>query len=129
MHHDRVGVLLRLLDPERAKGWKFLSLDVSSLERKASGRDSIGLSLGDRAEVARSKEHCHLVIVIGSVNRGVQPKTGETKICIGWRRRGLSKIEQVRRIDDGPRPAIANLVNIDGVCEDKAAVKELNLEW
>ena len=70
----------RLLDPERLEQREFLALGLAGVDREAPRRQSVDFSLCDRAEIAGAEKDADLVVIVGLVDRRVQPKAGETQI-------------------------------------------------
>ena len=89
----------RALDPESAKARKFFSRGFGDVDGETAGGQSVILVARHRPKIARALEHDEFVLVIGAVQRIVQPKTGK-----------LSKLGK-HRPDVGRRC-------IEGVCID-----------
>jgi hypothetical protein len=72
MHHDRPRVGLRPLEPERLEDRKLLAFGIAGREREAAGREAEVQALRERAEIARAEEDRDLVVIIRTIDRGVQ---------------------------------------------------------
>lgn len=78
MNHDRAGPRPRLLNPELAERREFLSFVMRGLDGEATGREAIGLSGGNAAELARALEDSELVPVVIVVDVRVNAKPGKS---------------------------------------------------
>src|SRR5215472_12163314 len=125
---DRIGVGRRLLDPEALEEGKFLPLRIRRIDREAARRKAVDLALGDSAKIGCAEKHAHLVVIVGSVHRRMQPKAGKAEIRIRWRRLDLAEVEQARRVADRNGASLDDLEDVDAVRVVEAAVEELGLE-
>ena len=128
MHDDRADFRLRPLQPERLEDGKLLALRLAGVDRQPARGEPVVQALGDRAEIACAEKHRDLVVMVGSVERRVQPEAGKAEIGARLRRRHLVEREHAGRVDDAARAALAHLEDIDAVGIIEAAVKELRLE-
>ena len=107
----------------------------SSLSRCAGAdgeparRKAVALPAAEKAEIARAEEGDDLVPDVGRVEREAQAEAGEAQVD---RQVGLDLgppiVEQVRRIGNGRRDAVAEHVDDDGTLVEVAEVKELEAE-
>ena len=111
------------------KGGKFLAFRVSRANGKSAGRHAVNLSLRYGAKIAGAEKYAYLIEIIWPVDPRVHAKTGEAQIGFAWRRLGLSKIEQIRRVGDKLSSAVAHHVYLNAILEYPAAVEKLHLKW
>src|SRR5690606_39396887 len=78
--------------------------------------------------LARAEEHAQFVEVVLAVDRRVQPETGVAERGIVRRGRLRPEIEPVAAVRQRTRPPALDLMQVDALLEDEAAVEQLRLE-
>ena len=86
----------RLLQPKRLEYGKLFPLRLAGIDGKTAGGQAIRLALGDRPEVACSKEDADFVVIIRPLDRGVNAEAGESEIEVGPLSNVLAKEKSVR---------------------------------
>src|SRR5256885_4885447 len=91
MHDNGIGACCRLFDPERLEEWKLFAFSFAGVDREAARRKSVELALGHGAEIARTEKHAYLVIIVGLVDRRMQPEAGKAEV---YRRAGRCDVAE-----------------------------------
>ena len=129
MHDNRIGIRGRFLDPERFEQREFLAFGLAGVDREPPRRQSVNLALRNGAEVARAQKNAHLVVIVGSIDRRVNPETGESQIGVGRRRRVAAEGKNVGTIRNFAGLPVGDFVDVNARRVKEAAMKELHLEW
>ncbi len=126
---DRVGVRVRRLDPEFAKVGEFLVQPLAAADREPARREAVALAAAEEAEIARAQERHDLVPDVRGVDRKFQAEARKAEVD---RHVGgelvAPVVEEVRRIGDRRRDAVAQHVDHDGTLVEVAEVEEFEPE-
>src|SRR5258708_28052686 len=128
MHHNGSGVWRWLINPKRLELRELFTGGLPCIDRKPASRKAIDFAFGNSPEVACAQKDANLVVVVGPVHRGVEPKAGEAQIGTGLRRKGASKRKKFRLIRNLCRLPGRDLVDINAVRIEEATMEELDLE-
>ncbi len=128
MHDDGIGISGRLFDPERLEQGEFLPLGLAGVDCESPRRQSVDFSFCDGAEIAGAQKNANLVVIVGSVDRRVNPKSCETQIYLRARWRGAAEGKVVRTVGNPGSPPVRDLVDIHPWRVVEAAMEELHFE-
>ena len=101
----------------------------AAADREPARREAVALAAAEEAEIARAEERHDLVPDVRRVDRKFEAEAGESEVD---RQVGgelvASVVEQIRRIGDRRRDAVAQHVDHDGTLVEVAEVEELEPE-
>ncbi|MGY3366286.1 hypothetical protein ACVWZL_003411 [Bradyrhizobium sp. GM2.4] len=128
MDHHRCGTRRGLLQPERLEEGKFLPLALAGIDRQTARGQAIRLAFGNGTEVAGAEKRANLVVIVGAIDRGVNAKPGKPEIGVRYLADIVAECKIVAPVPDRYGSSAGDLVNVDPVLIEKAAVEKLNLE-
>src|SRR3984957_8151218 len=124
---ERVGGGARLLDPERAKQWKFLALRIARANRKAARADAIELSSREAAKERRALKNRRILPTLAAAP-AENADAGKTEVAKVGGELQLTEIIKIAIVEHALRLAALDQIELHRRRENETAVERFERE-